>query len=305
MKLLGPAECTPLKPNPRDARTSALQRSLPASEDLSSDKSLPEGQMLSSILTLMQNARKGSSSEAPAAGESASFAGSTFGVSHIPGFKPSDYAVHQASLHPVPVKAESNLDRVILRPGEDRVSLSGKDSEKTERMFRLAAHTLSYADWYSSALVEASKLPASEENAALFNKVAAGLDQSHRDCASLLLHGLANLVSARRASVLKGAPASLRKSLKDQLLAAPFSGSTLFGGSLSSIIDEMAKEPRMVTVAVPHGPDHRPKRSAPPPPPSSAPKKRRTPRVRKSWKGKPDSSKRGGKAKTFHRGKST
>jgi len=67
-------------------------------------------------------------------------------VSHIGGFKPSFDAVHNARLSPVPAGLEENFDRIFPKTGKDQVLLVGKEKEKTERLLRLAVHTLSYVD---------------------------------------------------------------------------------------------------------------------------------------------------------------
>jgi len=82
------------------------------------------------------------------------------------------------------------------------------------------------------------------------DRLVGGLDQSHRACSAILLCILSNFVTVRKTSVLKGSPASLKKSFKDKLFSAPLSGPTLFGGVVPSVIEDIAKEPRSVTVSV-------------------------------------------------------
>jgi len=230
-------------------RSSALQQSLLKSSKKSlSDKSLPEGDIVSSCLSHIQGASSRSFSGDPSAGETS--IGSMLSVYSIGEFKPSSYAVHNARLSQTPTKLEESFDRIFPRPGKDQVLLVGKDKYKTERLLRLAVHTLSYADWYSLALVQNSNLPLSEEKTAIMDRLVGGLDQSHCDCSALLLCALSNFFTARRTSVLKAAPASFKKSIKDKLLSAPLSGPTLFGGVVPSVIDDIANEPRSVTVSV-------------------------------------------------------
>jgi len=51
------------------------------------------------------------------------------------------------------------LIRIFPKSGKDQVLLMGKEKDETERLLRLAVHTLSYADWYSLDLVQNFNLP--------------------------------------------------------------------------------------------------------------------------------------------------
>ena len=257
LDLLGPDVCPPNRTHAREPRSSALSRRVSLVEDPAVGLSLPEGNLISSAMDHMQALRSNSSQEESDLGISPT---TMFSVSHIGGLKPNNYSVHASKLSGLPVKMEDSLDRVIPKPGNDQIFLSGKDRDKTERLFRLAAHSLAYADWFSLALLEV--VDPKPEKVDLFDRLLQALDQAHRDCSGLLLAGLSNLVSSRRAQVLKGAPASLKKSLKDKLLTAPLEGPTLFGGVVPSILEELAKEPRQVVVSVPN-------RATKRPPPSS------------------------------------
>jgi len=106
LKFLGPEVCPPSKTSIRTPGSSALQSLFRSSEEIISEKSLPEGDLVSSI----QRARSRSFSDDPSAGETVPIVGSALSVSHIGGFKPSFYAVHHARLFPAPARLEENFD---------------------------------------------------------------------------------------------------------------------------------------------------------------------------------------------------
>ena len=86
--------------------------------------------------------------------------------------------------------------------------LTVKDRDQTGRLFRLAVHFLSYADWYSLALYDAAKLVPSDDRTVFVDRISRGLGQAHRDCSDLFLSELSNLVTSNRTSIMEGAPSS-------------------------------------------------------------------------------------------------
>jgi len=112
---------------------------LKSSEESLSDKSLPEGDLVSSCLSHFQGATSRSFSDDPLAGETVPSIGSVLSVYSIGGFKPSSYAVHDARLSHDPAKLEENFDIILPKSGRDQVLLVGKDRDKTERLLRLGS----------------------------------------------------------------------------------------------------------------------------------------------------------------------
>ena len=270
-RILGHDQCPPPSGPLRESRSSSLRKKLNLPTERSVDRSLPESDLVTSTLAHMQALRSGQVSTDDAATEEPPSNKGVFSVSHIGGFKPSNYAVHNNQLSAMPSRLEDNFDRVLYRPGVDTVLLRGKDKEKTERLMRLAVHTLSYADWQSSALFDVAKMPPGEEREDLLLKIAQGLFQSHEDSMALILSALHNFVLSRRRSVLQHSKPSLKQSHQDRLLRAPISGPTLFGGAVQPLIEELAKDVRNVTVAVTTkgSKGQQQPKAAPPPPVSS------------------------------------
>lgn len=247
-RILGPEVCPKPRAPHREARSSALQKKLGKGESVLSDFSLPESELVSSGLAHLQSLRAGKvTGEEPLSGEAPPSKGGVFSVSHIGGFKPANYATHSNLISAAPATLEDNLDGILASTGSDNILLSGTDRSKTERMLRLAVHTLSYADLQASALVDVASQPPGQDRESLVSKLALGLDQSHRDCMALVLSCLSNCLLSRRKSVLKGAPrGKLSKSQIDRLVNAPIAGPHLFGGTVTPLIEEMSKDVRNI-----------------------------------------------------------
>jgi len=84
LKILGPVVCPPTKSALREPQSSALQqRLLQSVEEISSDRSFPEGNLVSSCLSHIQGTRSGLFYDDLPAGDAALSIGSTLAVSHI------------------------------------------------------------------------------------------------------------------------------------------------------------------------------------------------------------------------------
>jgi len=116
LKFLGPFVCPPAKSAIREPRSSTLQqRLLQSVEEMSSDRSFPEGNLVPSCLSHIQGARSGSFYDDLPVGDAAPSIVSALAVSHIGVLKSSSYAVHDARLSPDPVKLEENFDRIMAQ----------------------------------------------------------------------------------------------------------------------------------------------------------------------------------------------
>lgn len=120
------------------------------------------------------------------------------------------------------------------------IHLSPKEHSRMERLLRLAIHVLAYADSFSSALFVASSR--SEESlpdkTKLLAELSKAMNRAHMDGTALILAVLADFILARRASVLKPRLAIGEPFISD-LMTAPLSGSEMFGGVLSSVMDRV------------------------------------------------------------------
>ncbi|PJE78316.1 hypothetical protein CI610_02750 [invertebrate metagenome] len=235
--LLGVEFCPPPSASSLPERTSTLSAFLPSEpEAKASGRSLAEGTMVSSALAQIEKVlqAKGSSNRKQ------DLSGLLLGVSDIEGFSPSRYSVHNSSVEPTPAKVDLILDHRWPGRSNDIVHLSPKEHSRMERLLRLAIHVLAYADSFSSALFVASSH--SEESlpnkTKLLAELSKAMNRAHMDGTALILAVLADFVLARRAAVLKPRLAVGEPFISD-LMTAPLSGSEMFGGILTSVMDRV------------------------------------------------------------------
>ena len=177
------------------------------------------------------------------------FANLQVGISDVVSFSADAYRVHDPELSPSPAVLEKDMDRWNAR-AVDRVVLSQKEHHKLERLLRVALHVLAYADWFTSALFAASPLMEAEfpNRAGLMERLSQSVNKAHLDGVALLSAALAQVVVARRCSVLQGLV--IGEPYQSTLLTAPLTGPSLFGGLLAKTQTKMSED--RVTVSSAH-----------------------------------------------------
>ena len=239
--ILGEKDCPPPSASSVPEATTLLSSVVPPKPASRSDRTLPEGTIVSSALATAQGRvveKNASSTRAPG------FPGLQLGVADLSEVKPSDYAIHDGKLAPHPAKLESR--DLSSWPGKlvDQVVFNAKEHHKVERMLRLSLHVLSYVDFFTVSLYRLSDLPedrvSDEERQDMQDRLTSGLNSALRTVAALQCSLLSNVMLARRCSVL--GDMQVGEPYRSRLLTAPFNGPTLFSGVLPAVQKDLKED---------------------------------------------------------------
>ena len=239
--ILGEKDCPPPSASSVPEATTLLSSVVPPKPASRSDRTLPEGTIVSSALATAQARvveKNSSSTRAPG------FPGLQLGVADLSEIKPSDFAIHDGKLAPHPAKLESR--ELSSWPGKlvDQVVFQAREHHKVERMLRLSLHILSYVDFFTVSLYRLSDLPedrvSDEERQDMQDRLTSALNSALRAVAALQCSLLANVMLARRCSVLGDIKVS--EPYRSRLLTAPFTGPTLFSGVLPDVQKDLKED---------------------------------------------------------------
>ncbi|PJE78337.1 hypothetical protein CI610_02733 [invertebrate metagenome] len=240
-RILGEKVCPPPSASSIPESTTLLGSLVAPRASAQSDRSLPEGTIVSSALATAQSRvleKNSSSTRTPG------FAGLQLSVGDLSEVHPSDYATHDGLLVSQPARLESR--ELAAWPGKsvDQVVFGSKEHHKMERLLRLSIQILSYIDFLTVCLYRVSDVPegriSETEQADIQDRMTSALNGALRALAALQVSLLVNVLLARRFSVLKNRPVD--EPYRSRLLTAPFSGSTLFGGSLPSVQKDLKED---------------------------------------------------------------
>ncbi|XP_069142249.1 uncharacterized protein [Argopecten irradians] len=240
-RIIGAEVCPPPSASSIPESTTLLGSLVAPRASAQSDRSLPEGTIVSSALATAQSRvmEKNSSSS-----RTLGFAGLQLSVGDLSEVQASDYAIHDGLLSSQPAKLESR--ELAAWPGKsvDQVVFGSKEHHKMERLLRLSIQILSYIDFLTVSLYRVSDVPegriSETEQADIQDRVTSALNRALRALASLQVSLLANVLLARRFSVFKNRP--VEEPYRSRLLTAPFSGSSLFGGTLPSVQKDLKED---------------------------------------------------------------
>lgn len=159
--------------------------------------------------------------------------------------KPVDYEVHQAKVPVETMKLDPELHRWTARI-HDRVAFDANESAKMEKMLRLSVHIAAYADWFSCAIFSAANKTLVElpHKVTLMDSLSKALDKAHQDMMAINLACMSNLILSRRVNVLSNL--NITQPYRDRLLSAPLTGPKLFGTTLTSVQEDMSKDPNVM-----------------------------------------------------------
>ena len=239
--ILGEKDCPPPSASSVPEATTLLSSVVPHKPARRSDRTLPEGTIVSSALATAQVrvVEKNSSST-----RSPGFPGLQLGLADLSEIKPSDYAIHDGKLSPHPAKLETR--DLSSWPGKsvDKVVFQAKEHHKLERMLRLSIHILSYVDFFTVSLYRLSGLPegrlSNEDRQDMQDRLTSALNSALCSVATLQCSLLADIMLARRCSVLGDIKVS--EPYLSRLLTAPFSGPNLFSGLLPEVQRDLKED---------------------------------------------------------------